>query len=55
MYFIIVIFNVSISFDMELIEYDLNGLVVYIKMLVKIGIILVDEGEKLLMGLEKIC
>lgn len=48
----IVRFNVSISFDIELIEYDINGLVVYIKMLVKIGIIFVEEGEKLLIGLE---
>ncbi len=47
-------FNASISFDMELIEHDLNGSVAHTKMLAKTGIISADEGEKLLMGLEKI-
>ena len=47
-------FNASISFDIELIEYDLTGSIAHTKMLAKTGIISTDEGEKLLKGLEQI-
>lgn len=45
LYFVIVLFNVSIGFDIELIEYDLDGSIVYGKMLVKMGIISLGEVE----------
>lgn len=47
-------FNASISFDIELIEYDITGSVAHAKMLAKTGIISADEGEKLVKGLEQI-
>ncbi|MCH2048509.1 MAG: argininosuccinate lyase [Trichodesmium sp. ALOHA_ZT_67] len=50
----IAIFNASISFDIELIEHDINGSVAHTKMLAKTGIISAEEGEKLLTGLEQI-
>ncbi len=50
----IAIFNASISFDIELIEYDLTGSIAHAKMLAKTGIISTEEGEKLVSGLEQI-
>ena len=47
-------FNASISFDIELIEYDLTGSVAHAKMLARTGIISIEEGEKLVAGLEQI-
>ncbi|MDJ0651295.1 MAG: argininosuccinate lyase [Xenococcaceae cyanobacterium MO_188.B19] len=50
----IAIFNASIGFDIELIEYDLTGSVAHAKMLAKTGIISETEAEKLVAGLEEI-
>jgi len=47
-------FNASISFDIELIEYDLTGSVAHAKMLAHTGIISPAEGEQLVAGLEQI-
>lgn len=47
-------FNASISFDIELIEYDLTGSVAHAKMLAHTGIISAAEGQKLIAGLEQI-
>ncbi len=47
-------FNASINFDIELIEYDLNGSVAHAKMLAHTGIITQQEGEQLVAGLEQI-
>ncbi|PLZ46076.1 argininosuccinate lyase, partial [Fischerella thermalis WC442] len=47
-------FNASISFDIELIEYDLTGSVAHAQMLTKCGIISPEEGEQLVAGLEQI-
>ncbi|HBE19522.1 MAG TPA: argininosuccinate lyase, partial [Cyanobacteria bacterium UBA11159] len=47
-------FNASISFDIELIEYDLTGSVAHAKMLAHTGIISSEEGETLVAGLEQI-
>ena len=47
-------FNASISFDMQLIEYDLTGSQAHAKMLAHTGIIPADEGEQLVAGLEQI-
>ena len=47
-------FNASISFDIQLIEYDLTGSVAHAKMLAKTGIISHEEAEKLGLGLEQI-
>jgi argininosuccinate lyase len=47
-------FNASISFDIELIEYDLTGSIAHAKMLGKSGIISLDEADKLIKGLEQI-
>lgn len=47
-------FNASISFDIELIEYDLTGSVAHAKMLAHTGIISPEEGEKLVSGLEQV-
>lgn len=47
-------FNASISFDIELIEYDLTGSQAHAKMLAKSGIISPEEGEQLVNGLEQI-
>jgi argininosuccinate lyase len=50
----IVLFNASISFDIELIEYDLTGSQAHAKMLAKQGIISAVEGDQLVAGLEQI-
>lgn len=47
-------FNASISFDLELIEYDLTGSCAHAKMLARTGIISQTEGEQLVAGLEQI-
>lgn len=47
-------FNASISFDIELIEYDITGSIAHTKMLAKTGIISPEEGEQLVEGLERI-
>lgn len=47
-------FNASIGFDIELIEYDLNGSVAHAKMLASTGIISAAERDKLVAGLEQI-
>ena len=47
-------FNASISFDIQLIEYDLTGSMAHAKMLGKTGIISLDEADKLMKGLEQI-
>ncbi|MBD1852176.1 argininosuccinate lyase [Leptolyngbya sp. FACHB-711] len=47
-------FNASISFDLELIEYDLTGSQAHARMLAKTGIISPEEGETLVTGLEQI-
>ncbi len=47
-------FNASISFDIELIEYDLTGSQAHAKMLAHTGIISKEEGEQLVAGLEQI-
>ena len=50
----IAIFNASIGFDIELIEYDITGSVAHAKMLAHTGIISSEEGEILISGLEKV-
>lgn len=50
----IALFNASISFDIELIEYDITGSIAHAKMLAKTGIISPEEGEQLAEGLERI-
>lgn len=50
----IALFNASIDFDIELIEYDLSGSVAHAKMLAHTGIISPAEGEQLVAGLEQI-
>jgi argininosuccinate lyase len=47
-------FNASISFDIELIEYDLTGSIAHAKMLAHTGIISEAEAEQLVAGLEQI-
>ena len=47
-------FNASISFDIELIEYDLTGSQAHARMLARTGIISPEEGEQLVAGLEQI-
>jgi argininosuccinate lyase len=47
-------FNASISFDIELIEYDITGSQAHAKMLAQTNIISLEEGEKLVTGLEQI-
>ncbi|MFB2891877.1 argininosuccinate lyase [Aerosakkonemataceae cyanobacterium BLCC-F50] len=47
-------FNASITFDIELIEYDISGSIAHAKMLAKTGIISPEEGEQLVEGLERI-
>lgn len=47
-------FNASISFDIELIEFDITGSVAHAKMLAHTGIISAVEGEQLVAGLEQI-
>jgi argininosuccinate lyase len=50
----IAIFNASIGFDIELIEYDLTGSIAHAKMLARVGIIAADEVDRLVAGLEQI-
>ncbi len=50
----IAIFNASIGFDIELIEYDLTGSIAHARMLAHTGIISSSEAEQLVAGLEKI-
>jgi argininosuccinate lyase len=47
-------FNASISFDLELIEYDITGSIAHAQMLAKTGIISSQEGAELVAGLEQI-
>ncbi len=51
---VIAVFNASISFDIELIEYDITGSVAHAKMLAHTGIISPEEGETLVKGLEQV-
>ena len=50
----IAIFNASIGFDIELIEYDLTGSIAHAKMLAKTEIITDEEAQQLEAGLEQI-
>jgi argininosuccinate lyase len=50
----IALFNASINFDIELIEYDLTGSQAHAQMLAHTGIISASEGEQLVNGLEQI-
>ena len=50
----IAIFNASIGFDLELIEYDLTGSIAHAKMLAKTKIISDAEAQQLESGLEQI-
>lgn len=50
----ITLFNASIGFDIELIEYDITGSVAHARMLGKTGIISEQEAESLVIGLEQI-
>ncbi|PSB12510.1 argininosuccinate lyase [Pleurocapsa sp. CCALA 161] len=50
----IAIFNASIGFDLELIEYDLTGSIAHAKMLAKTKIITDQEAQQLVLGLEQI-
>ena len=47
-------FNASISFDIQLIEYDLTGSQAHAKMLAYCGILSAEDGEQLVAGLEQI-
>jgi len=50
----IALFNASIGFDIELIEYDITGSIAHAKMLAHTGIISAEEGKILIEGLEKV-
>ncbi|MGL5075722.1 MAG: argininosuccinate lyase [Waterburya sp.] len=50
----IAVFNASIGFDIELIEYDLTGSIAHAKMLAKTEIISDTEAQQLVAGLEQI-
>ncbi len=50
----IAIFNASIGFDIELIEYDLTGSIAHAKMLAKTKIITDAEAQQIELGLEQI-
>jgi argininosuccinate lyase len=50
----IAIFNASIGFDLELIEYDLTGSVAHAKMLAQTKIITDEDAQQLVSGLEQI-
>jgi argininosuccinate lyase len=50
----IVEFNASISFDIQLIEYDLDGSIAHAQMLAHTGIISEDEAVQLVHGLQQI-
>jgi argininosuccinate lyase len=47
-------FNASISFDIELVEYDITGSQAHATMLAQTGIISAEEGSQLVAGLEQI-
>jgi argininosuccinate lyase len=47
-------FNASISFDLELIEYDLTGSIAHATMLAQTGIISDAEGKQIVKGLEQV-
>lgn len=47
-------FNASITFDIELIEYDITGSIAHAKMLAKTNIITVEEADQIVAGLETI-
>jgi argininosuccinate lyase len=47
-------FNASISFDIQLIEYDITGSQAHVRMLAKAGIITPQESEALVNGLEQV-
>ncbi|ACB00465.1 MULTISPECIES: argininosuccinate lyase [Cyanophyceae] len=50
----IAVFNASIGFDIELIEYDITGSVAHAQMLAHTGIISAEEGKILVQGLEQV-
>lgn len=50
----IALFNASIGFDIELIEYDIMGSIAHATMLAKTGIISTEEGKTLVEGLEQV-
>jgi argininosuccinate lyase len=50
----IVAFNASIGFDIQLMEYDLDGSIAHAQMLAHTGIISTDEAHQLVAGLEQI-
>ena len=50
----IAVFNASIGFDIELIEYDLTGSIAHAKMLAHTGIISDEEAQQIATGLEQI-
>ena len=50
----VAVFNASIGFDIELIEYDLTGSIAHAKMLAKTEIISAEEAKLLESGLEQI-
>jgi argininosuccinate lyase len=50
----IVEFNASISFDIQLIEYDLDGSIAHAQMLAHTGIISDEEAQQLVAGLQQI-
>lgn len=50
----IAVFNASIGFDIELLEYDLTGSIAHAKMLAKTSIISENEAQQLVKGLEQI-
>ena len=50
----IAVFNASIGFDIELIEYDITGSIAHAKMLAHTGIISSEEAQQLEQGLEQI-
>lgn len=50
----IAVFNASIGFDIELLEYDLTGSIAHAKMLAKTKIISDAEAQQLVSGLEQI-
>ena len=50
----IAVFNASIGFDIELLEYDLTGSIAHAKMLAKTSIISKEEAQQLVTGLEQI-
>jgi argininosuccinate lyase len=51
---VIAVFNASIGFDIELIEYDLTGSTAHAKMLGHTGIITSEEAQTLIDGLAQI-